>query len=182
MLGILRQLLCFVCRVCKTRRLQQTSKQGQSRLNGTRRVGKYPCIQLQWIHFQVAWLTKRYCIRGCVTKAGEIDICGALLAVKDACHRVIHTLIYLKQKYLGITLFSLELISWWNDQKENQKLPFCSARWCDNDPTLTCQCRCHLAYCDPRIARLIAPVARQFRTGASGSSHPNPILDLKMDI
>ena len=87
-----------------------------------------------------------------------------------------------KKKYLGITLFSLELISWWNDQKENQKLPFCSARWCDNDPTLTCQCRCHLAYCDPRIARLIAPVALQFRTGASGSSHPNPILDLKMDI
>ena len=87
-----------------------------------------------------------------------------------------------KKKYLGITLFSLELISWWNDQKEKHKLPFCSARSCTNDPALTRQCRCHSAYCDPRIARLIAPVALQFRAGASGSSHLNPSLDLKMDI
>ena len=134
------------------------------------------------MHFQVAWLTKRYCIRGCVTKAGEIDICGALLAVKDACHRVIHTLICLKQKYLSTTFFSLEFISRWNDQKEKHKLPFCSARSCTNDPALTRQCRCHSAYCDPRIARLIAPVPLQFSAGASGSSHLNPSLDLKMDI
>jgi len=89
------------------------------------------------------------------------------------------TLICLKQKYLSTTFFSLEFISRWNDQKEKHKLPFCSARSCTNDPALTRQCRCHSAYCDPRIARLIAPVPLQFSAGASGSSHLNPSLDLK---
>jgi len=46
-----------------------------------------------------------------VCDEGRRDICGALLAVKDACHRVIHTLICLKQKYLSTTFFSLEFIS-----------------------------------------------------------------------